>query len=249
MAERIQDIVGRLETDRKVALAAHNFRAARSLRDIQIRMTRANLRGWLAQDMDVSVETPDNRRIFSPEQLQGLESIGFTFVTDVKALSLDQLSKDPSVKHFFAYITDIAELRSIVPVARQIAVNPKQPYVEGSQDLGYDDQLEVADKVVRKLKSTRLKGGALEGVDFAPDRASVLSQLDFAYQARFDRRKLYPDYFVRSQDEYGRPGLDPSVAIVGRGGQGHRLSVSDWHRLAHDPRLGLSLVATPSGTR
>lgn len=248
MPERIQYIIGRLEADRGAALAVRNFRAARSLREIQIRMARANSRGWFAQDTDISVETPDNRR-FSPEQLQGLESIGFTFAMDVQASSLDQLSKDPSVKHLFSYVTDIVELRNIVPVARQVVVNPKQPYVEGSQNLGYDDQLEVADRVVKKLKSTRLKRGTLEGIDFAPDKASVLSQLDFAYQARFNGKELYPNYFVRSQDEYDHPWFGPHVTSVGRGGQGDRVRVNGWGRQGCYPGLGLSLVATPAGTR
>lgn len=249
MPERIQNIVGRLETDRKAALEERNFRAARSLREIQIRMARANSRGWFAQDTATLAETSDNQRRLSPEQLLGLESIGFTFVMDVRALSLDQLSQDPSVEHLFGYVTYIAELRNIVPVARQVAVNPKQPYVKGSESLGYDDQLEKRDEEVRKFRRTHLKRGTLEDIDFGPDRASVLSQLDFASQNRFSGQKLFPDYFVRSQDEYDHPRFGPRVARVGRCVRGNRLDVLVWHRRDCHPDLGLSLVATPAGIR
>ena len=186
---------------------------------------------------------------FSPEQYQGLESIGFTFAIDIQALSLGQLSQDPISSRLFDYITDIEQLRNIAPTARQVAVNPKQPYVEGSQDLGYDDQREMADRVVRNLRGTCLKKGTLEGVDFTPDKASVLSQLDFAHQARFNGQKLYPDYFIRSEDEYDHPRFGPSVTLVGRSHPSDPLIVRGWFRSNHFPGLGLSLVATPSGSR
>lgn len=246
MAERIQDILGR---QKAAAIEAGNWKAAKGFTALQRRIARGVARGWFTQDAAIPVETPDNQRKLSPEQLQGLKSIGFTFVRDVQALSLDQLSRDSSVKHLFGYVTDIAELRNIVPVARQVAVNPKQVYVEGSENLGYDDQLEVRDRVVRKLLKTPLKRGTLEGVDFAPDKASVLVQLDFAYQVAFNGQKLFPNYFVRSQDEYDHPGFGPDVAGVGRGVRGGRLGVSGWYRRGRCPSLGLSLVATPAGIR
>lgn len=245
MAERIQDILTR---QKATAIETGNLKAAKGLMDLQKRIARGVTKGWFVHDGFTTTETLDNQRILSPEQLRGLESISFTFVTGIRALSLDQLSKDPSAKDLFAYITDVTELRSIVPAARQVAVNPKQPFVEGSQGLGYDDQLDVADKAIRKLRRTNLKRGTLEGIDFAPDKASVLSQMDFAYQAGFGQ-KLYPDYCVRSQDEYDQPGFGPSVTVVGRNDRGDRLDVFDWYRQGRNRCLGLSLVATPAGSR
>lgn len=244
MAERIQNIIA---AHKALAVKSGDLKAGGAFKHLQLHVDRVFRR--FAQDIDVPAETLDTNRRFSPEQLQGLETVGFTFATDVQALSLDQLWEDSSTRQLFAYITDIPELRNIVPVARQVAVNPKQPYVEGSQGLRYDGQLEAADQVVRKLKNTHLQRGTLEGVDFAPDRASVLSQLDFEYQARFSGQKLYPNYFVRSQDEYDHPGFGPCVTFVGRSGRGNQLDVHDWTRVDHAPHLRLSLVATPAGTR
>lgn len=246
MAERIYDILAR---QKATAIETGNCKAAKGLTDLQRRIARGVTRGWFIQDVAVSVETPDNIRRLSPEQLQGLESIGFTFTMDVQALSLDQLSKDSSVRHLFDSVTHIAELRNIVPVARQVAVNPGQPYVKGSENLGYDDQLEVRDRVVKDLLKAPLKRGTLEGIGFAPDRASVLSQLDFAYQVRLNGRKLYPNYFVRSQDEYDHPEFGPFVMDVGRFVQADQLYVDRWYRLDCRPDRRLSLVATPAGSR
>lgn len=201
------------------------------------------------QDVDMSAETPDHYRRFSPEQRQGLEAVGFTFAVNVQALSLDQLSQDPSARDLFAYITGIVELRSITPVARQVAVNPRSPYVLGSQGLSYDDQLELVEIEARKLRSTCLKVGTLEGVDFGPERASVLSQLDFEHQRRFKGTKLFPDYFVRSNDEYDHPRFGPLVPGVGRHRPGDPLAVLVWERGHRPPFLGLSFVATPAGNR
>lgn len=250
MAERIQSI---LAAEIQSAKEAQNRKRLAGLKDLARRVARAEARGWFTGEQGISLPTPEQlveARRFQPEQQAGLEKVGWNFLIEVKPRSIGQLLEDEIVKRKFDYVHPSEQMRNIIPAARQIAVNPSELFIPGSENLSADDQDQKIEDEVRKLRKKNLKKGTLEGIDFARDHASVYAQFDFVYQQSFGGRKLIVDAFARTIDEtYYDARVGSSLAGVGRFFGDGLLYVDVWYACYGDPGvLGLP-VATPAGDR
>lgn len=189
-------------------------------------------------------------RSFYPEQLQGLKEVRFTFFMEALPLSIEELYSDSATKPFFGHVNPTEQMRGIVPVGREVAVNPEELFVPGSENLSFEDQIVEAEKYVNVLRR-KLKKGTLDGVNFGVDHASVHAQLDFEYQKRRDRKLIIGERFTRTIDvttaDYGFAG--PALALVGRWFTYDSLNIFDFYAHLGRPNIGLILVATPAGSR
>ncbi len=253
MAERfqaIQEALGRqIEQARRVGDSgdrleglvglARQFQAAEDL-------------GWFTLDTEQLVEV----RSFQPDQLKGLKEVGWNFSMESLPVSVGQLYSDEATKPLFGYVSESQQMRAVVPVAREVVINPnlnsdsrQAVFLPGSGNLSFDDQQEKLDSYVRQLRKKNLKKGTLDGVDFAMDHASVYAQFDFKSQRDFGR-KLIVGGWARTIDEtYVDPEFGPLLADVGRGLTDDRLLVGDWHARLGVPFVGVLPVASPAGPR
>ena len=184
----------------------------------------------------MGIENKIVARRFSPEQRQGLEAVGFTFCMKVQPLSIGQLYEDRELRSCFGYVHGLLQIRSVVPIAREVVVNPKQLALPEAQ---------TTEEFVRQLRERSLTGGTLEGVDFGMDCASVYAQLEFGYQRTFGR-KLFSDFFASTIDEIDSgTGSSFLLALVGRRDIGDRLVIPGRHRDDSAPHIRIVLVATP----
>lgn len=205
----------------------------RGVRDLAKRIARAEAKGWFIQADGLALPAPEQlveARKFHPDQLTGLKEVGITFSMEAQSVSVGQLWEDEATKPLFGHVTSSQQMRDIVPVARDVAVNSQQIFVPGGENLSFDDQRQHNEDYVRGLRKRNLKnGGTLDGVEFGMDHASVLAQLDFEHQKRFNGKKLVVGGFGRTIDETSvDPEFGPHLAGVGRDFRGHRLYVPAW---------------------
>lgn len=98
-------------------------------------------------------------RKFHPEQLAGLNEIGWTFNMEARPVSIKGLCQDEATSPFFDSITKVGGRMSFAtPIPREVAVNPNQPALRLCDirysippSISFYDQLEMIDKVVGQL--------------------------------------------------------------------------------------------------
>lgn len=126
---------------------------------------------------------------FSPDQLKGLEEVGYTFIANIQPFSVSDLAHDPETAKFLTSL-HWPNLGYEVPRSGQIALNRDQLVVPGTQGISYVHQLNMAEAYALGLKNKHLFSGTLEGVEFRVPLASELIQADLAYRATNPRRRL-----------------------------------------------------------
>lgn len=206
-------------------------------------------------------------RKFYPEQTTGLNEIGWTFQMEVLPLSVNQLLEGAETGQLFRSVYPLEYIGDIVPVAREVRIDPARPFVFGTANLSFEDQNQRVDEYVRELRSKPLRTGTLDGVDFGMDRVSVVAQLDRGYERRFgrklfvtinfDRELLAVPEFTSTIDEvfinycyFGDENQGKGYvghAEVGRVLDRYGLTVLDGNAL--NPNVTVLLVATPAGDR
>ncbi len=247
MAERIQEILARqMQMAKEAEPTQESRRRLRGLKDLVERVARSEARGWLTQTEQL-IEV----RRFHPDQLAGLKEIKWTFNMEALPVSVGQLLEDESIAPLFGFVNSSQQMRDVVPVARDVAVNPSELFILGSENLSFDDQCQINEGYVTGLRKRNLKTGTLDGIDFGLDHASVYAQFDFEHQKRFRGKKLFPaGKFARTIDEtLVDPTFGPGLADVGRRFGGSRLDVDDWGARRGYPRVRGVSVATPAGNR
>ncbi|TSC88092.1 MAG: hypothetical protein G01um10147_323 [Microgenomates group bacterium Gr01-1014_7] len=248
---------GALGEELRVKIGDKDTRGAKAIRGLMGHIARLHERGLLNLDRN-SLPAPEQLvevRRLHPDQRKGLVEAGFNFSMDALAVSVGELYADNTLRPLFGYVNDSEQMRAVVPVAREVAVNPdlnpdrrQAVFLPGSFNLSFDDQQGELDKFVQKLRKSNLKTGTLEGVDFAMDHASVLVQLDFESQRR--GRKLIFGGWGRSIDETSvDPEFGPHLADVGRYFTDLQLHVPVLKARDGHPSVGIVPVASAAGNR
>lgn len=132
-------------------------------------------------------------------------------------------------------------MRANVPPQIEVAINPNNFRIEGSNNLSTGDQFEKIKKqeTILKYKLPENVRGIISMI--MPEHASILAQLDFEHQKRTEK-VLFTDWFGRTDDQTV-PGY---VAHVGRYDPTYRLGVNDWHRGGrHVYVFAVSVVVLP----
>lgn len=193
-------------------------------------------------------------RKFSPEQERGLKAIGYTFVTGIVPVSVGHLLEDAGTRPFLGSVCTYQEMRDVLPVARQVAVNPEQifaPYEDRDRMPTMFGLNQGAEKYVRTMRSN-VQEGTLNGVDFGMDRVSTLVQLHIALLREFGRGLVSGGLSSKTIDYlYTVKGVGSRYAIVGENIPGSKqLKVDDSEYVdGYSPFVRIVLVATPAGSR
>lgn len=240
-AEQIQRILTeQMRLIRAAGNTTENRLRLRGVKDLAKRLARAEAREWFIREA----------RKFHPDQLAGLKEVGITFSMEAQSVSVSQLWEDEATRPLFGQVTSSQQMRDVVPIARDVAVDPKQIFVPGGANLSFDDQRQRNEDYVHQLRKQNLRTGTLDGVEFGMDHASILVQLDFGHQRRFHGKTLIVWGFGRTIDEtYVDPKFGPGLADVGRSFRDYPLKVGDWDARRGFPGVGLVSVATPAGNR
>lgn len=156
---------------------------------------------------------------------EALAGEGLTFIVAINPESIDQLRINKGTKSLFDYINPSEKMRSNVPSQMELAIDPNNFRIEGSNNLPTNDQFEKIREREAILKGKLPKDvGDVIGM-LRPKHASILAQLDFEHQKRTGK-VLFTNWFGRTDDQTV-PGI---VADVGRGDPTYRLGVGDWVR-------------------
>lgn len=253
MRELIQNTQEMLAGQIKAASEARDKKRLARFEDLARRFARADTEGWFTEGEGLLVPAPEQLvevRRLQPDQLAGLKEVGVSFSMGALPISIGQLWGDETTKPLFGYVNPSQAMRDVVPVAREVAVSPKQIFILGGENLSFDNQRQKNEDYVRQLRKKNLKTGTLDGVDFGMDHASIFAQLDFEHQRRFNGRKLIVGGFARTIDETGVDlEVGPDLAVVGRSFNDSGLDVVGWGARYGDPRVWLVSVATPAGNR
>lgn len=195
-------------------------------------------------------------RRFYPEQVTGLKEIGWIFQMEILPLSVNQLLEEPETRQLFGTVHPSGQVREVVPVARQVAVQaifhngifiPEEAFIPGAANLSFYDQRQRAEEYVHNLRHRNLRYGTLDGIDFGMDRVSVVAQLDREHKRRFNR-KLIVGGFTSTIDE----AYDERYGLLGHAQVGRVWELNDLTILAGNapnPTVNVFLVATPAGDR
>jgi hypothetical protein len=166
---------------------------------------------------------------FSSEARAAIEAEGSRIIYPVEPLSLQQLMDNPDFEGKLGPIHDSSKLKAIVSPRTQIAFNPHELAIPGSERTyhkGPKDYQKMLEEHSRDLQ-TRYGREDL-AVFMFPGMASALVQLDLCYQLNTGE-VLIADFknnpfYLKTADET----TSPLVACVGRGQRGYRIGVSDW---------------------
>lgn len=172
---------------------------------------------------------------------EALVKEGFTFVADIKPVSVCQLAANEGTTPFFDYINPSEKMRSNVPPQIEVAIDPSNFRIEGSNYKSADDQIKKIQEQEISLKGKLSKDvrGFISMI--RPRHASILAQLDFEHQKQTGK-KLFTNWFGRTDDQTV-PGV---VAHVGRDYQTEKLLVCGWSRSHGYPYVfAVSAVVLP----
>lgn len=140
---------------------------------------------------------------------EALAKIGLTFVVAIEPVSIGDLLEDSATKGRFGFVGSFRTMREVVPSQMEVAIDPRNVKIAESNNLSIDVQLRRIE-VWRAALKRKLPQKVGDVIKVRMPSASVLAQLDFAYQRRTGK-PLLPDYFARAKD----PVFD-SVVDVGR---------------------------------
>jgi len=166
-------------------------------------------------DEGISTEIPTVSGELYERTREALAEEGYTFVVDIKPLSIGQL---------FVFVSFPKYIRNIVSPQMEVAINPNNLRIEGSNSESTDAQIEMIAKEEARLKG-KLPQEARGVISMCMQRAPVLVQLERAYKE--DTGKvLFTDWSGRT-DTQTVPGY---VATVGRNYPSYRFDVADCSR-------------------
>lgn len=254
MSELIQHILAANMQAAKESRDGHapDIKRLKGLNDLAKRVARAEARGWFTEE-GCLVPAPEQLvevRRFHSDQLAGLKEVGVSFSMEALPVSIGYLYGDKTTRPLFGFVNPSQNMRDIVPVAREVAVSPEQIFIPGGENLPFEDQRQKNRDYGQQLKKKDLRTGTLDGVDFDIDHTSIYAQLDFAYQRRFNGRKLIVGGFARTIDETSVDlEFGPGLAVVGRRFNGNLLGVRGWDARLGRPGVRVVSVATPAGNR
>lgn len=172
---------------------------------------------------------------------EALAKEGFTFFADIKPVSIGQLAIDKGPTPFFDYINPSEKMRCNVPPQIEVAIDPNNFGIEGSNYKSRDDQIKKIQEKETALKS-KLPKEVRDLISMRmPKQASILAQLDFEHQKQTGKI-LFTSWFGRTDDQTA-PGL---VAHVGRDDPTERLLVCGWPRVfGYRYAFAVSVVVLP----
>lgn len=172
------------------------------------------------------VEIPTVTRELYAQAREALAREGFTFLVTIRPVSIGQLAGDRATRDFFGYINSSKEMKSNIPPQIEVAIDPNNFKIEGTNNSPTDDQ-------IRKIKEKEalLRGKLPENIRnnitmLNPEHASILAQLDTQHQVRTRMGVLFTNWFGRTDDQK----FSGFVACVGREGPARRLRVESWYR-------------------
>lgn len=172
-----------------------------------------------------------------------LRDMGLTFITTIKSRSIAQLIAGDVTGLRFDYVNPSKKMRSNVPPQIEVAIDPYNPRIDGSNNLSIDDQWKKIEdqEILSKARLMKVSEGVRDSVTMLrPRHASTLAQLDFRYQNRTGRVLLVDWY---GTDDETKPG---NVARVGRSDHSGQLVVLDWPRASGYPSMfALRAVVLP----
>ena len=174
------------------------------------------------------------------ETREALAKKGYTFVVAIKSLSIGQLVSDPIENYRFGDVSPSENMRDIVPQQMEVAINPGDLRIKGSNFKSTDAQIGMIKDEEAGLKN-ELSQEVRDLISMRMQSASVLAQLDHEYQKETGR-VLFTNWFGRTDDQTV-PGL---VAYVGRNDPAIRLLVHAWPRdLGPGHLFAVSTVVLP----
>lgn len=192
------------------------------------------------QPIKAPTETPKSFEIPTVSEevykrtIEALAEEGINFRITIEPKSLGQLFEEENSReqgNRFGYINSSTSLRAIVPPQMEVAIDPNNFKIGGSNNLSTANQIKKILERERILKDVlRTKAGdevanAISIMPMIKGSSSVLSQLDFAYQDK-EGKLLFPDFHGRTDDQ----SVSGFVAHVGRAGPAGRLRVRGWGR-------------------
>lgn len=160
------------------------------------------------------------------QEREVLTELGFVFLT-VDAKSPEQVHAENG--DYFEYVDppDLLQVY-IPPQAFEVAVNPSQLRIIGSNHCSLAEQLRMVEDYSRQEIETVAAGAK---AIILP--ATGYAQLDIQYQKENDGRVLIPNFWACALDK----GVDSDVAAVGRNSPAFKLGVYAWFRWGSLARL------------
>ena len=155
---------------------------------------------------------------------EALAKEGYTFVVDIKPLSIGQLMADEATKQRLGYVNSSENMRAIAPQQMEVAVNPKKLRIKNSNSKSTDTQIEMLQKEETALKD-KLPQEVRPLISMRMQNTSVLAQIDDKYQKQTGKA-LFTNWFGRTDDQTV-PGI---VSGVGRSDPASGLDVLGWVR-------------------
>lgn len=194
------------------------------------------------------LETQERRR-------EALRKEGYTFFLKIKPKSFAQLVEENP--NYFegeplflkwrpsgikSLILKFPSWVKFIPQEVELAINPSQLFLPDSNGDSQGTQMKMIKAHGVEL---RKRNPYLEGVRFEMPHASVVAQLDRAYQEANNGEKLLKDCMVRTLDN-NYSGILPMYVNVGRESSGDRLQFNNKSVLPGFKSIfGLQVVAMP----
>lgn len=161
---------------------------------------------------------------------------GFIFVVAIKSVSIGQLATNRRTGLLFDYIDPSEEMRSNIPPQMEVAIDPNNFRIEGSDRFPTVAQFGEIEEQEAFLKK-KLPKNVRNLISMFNPNASILAQLDFEHKKRTGR-VLFTDWFGCTNDRSSDPG---NATVVGRKDPTGGLRVGDWRRVG-----GIDLVSAVS---
>lgn len=170
--------------------------------------------------IDIPTVTPE---VYA-QVVESLEKVGITFKAPIREASMNELMKQDT-KNRLGYVNDSKSMRATVPPAMEVAINPNQVRIEGSNNLPTDDQKDMIAQYEVKIKQ-QLPEDIRNLISIIMADPSTDSQLEDAYMDETGNL-LFPNFFARTDVET----VSGYVARVGRDGPADPRNVVGWRRV------------------
>lgn len=155
---------------------------------------------------------------------EALAKEGYTFVVNILPSSVGQLATDSLTSQRFGYVNSSENMRAIVPLQMEVAINPKRFRIPKSNSKSTDVQIGMLAEEERALQA-KLPQEVRNLIRIPIQSTSVLAQLDDKYEKETGKL-LFTSWFGRTDDQTVPGG----VAGVGRLGPADGLRVVVWFR-------------------
>ena len=173
---------------------------------------------------------------FSPEQRKGLERKGYL----VYGLTGQTIATLRDTGHPFWSTWHQGEaIEQVRSMLTEVAVNPKNLFLQDSNRKTLDEQLAMVEKFGRKI------AGEVKGITAILGSAPDYTELAFAHQDKRGQR-LFGKDFNYDYTRTTTPTGGSVVAVVGFFAAGGGLSVVRWHRAARNGGLWAAPLVVPA---